>query len=209
MPAHLPLFLMTTWLLAMLPGAGQALMLRQTLDGGRQLAWTSIAGTFTGLVLWSTAAAAGLSAVLLANPTAYSMVRIAGGIMLLGLGVNTLVAVSRSKAAVSAPEPKPLHLPSPWAGYGAGLATNLANPKAGVFAISLLPQFVTTNGPVFLSTLALGTIWALVTACWYVLFTWTVDRGRALVSKPEVLRGLQFSTGAVLSLLGIAVAAGL
>jgi len=83
MPAHLPLFLMTTWLLAMFPGAGQALMLRQTLDGGRQLAWMSIAGTFTGLVLWSTAAAAGLSAVLLANPTAYSIVRIAGGIMLL------------------------------------------------------------------------------------------------------------------------------
>jgi threonine/homoserine/homoserine lactone efflux protein len=209
MPAHLPLFLMTTWLLAMLPGPGQALMLRQTLDGGRQLAWTSIAGTFTGLVLWSTAAAAGLSAVLLANPTAYSMVRIAGGIMLLGLGVNTLVAVSRSNAAVSAPEPKPLHPPSPWAGYSAGLATNLANPKAGVFAISLLPQFVTTSGPVFLSTLALGTIWALVTACWYVLFTWAVGRGRALVSKPAILRGLQLSTGAVLSLLGIAVAAGL
>ena len=122
---------------------------------------------------------------------------------------SALLAVSRSKATVSAPEPKPLYLPSPWAGYGAGLATNLANPKAGVFAISLLPQFVTTSGPVFLSTLALGTIWALVTACWYVLFTWTVDRGRALVSKPEVLRGLQFSTGAVLSLLGIAVAAGL
>jgi len=184
-------------------------MLRQTLKGGRHLAWTSIAGTFTGLVLWSTAAAAGLSAVLLANPTAYSMVRIAGGVMLLGLGVNTLVAVTRSKAPVSAPEPKPLHLLSPWAGYGAGLATNLANPKAGVFAISLLPQFVTPNGPVFLSTLALGAIWAFVTAGWYVLFTWAVDRGRALVSRPEVLRGLQLSTGAVLSLLGIAVAAGL
>jgi hypothetical protein len=78
----------------------------------------------------------------------------------------------------------------------------------GHITTGVLGVEVTTSGPVFLSTLALGTIWALVTACWYVLFTWTVDRGRALVSKPEVLRGLQFSTGAVLSLLGIVVAAG-
>lgn len=55
MPTHLPVFVATTWLLAMLPGAGQALMLRQTLTGGRRPAWASIAGTCTGLLIWTTA----------------------------------------------------------------------------------------------------------------------------------------------------------
>jgi len=35
--------------------------------------------------------------------------------------------------------------------YLAGLSTNLSNPKAGVFAISMLPQFIVPEGNVFLS----------------------------------------------------------
>ena len=82
MPIHLPVFLVTTWLLAMLPGASQALMIRQTLYGGLRVARASIAGIATGLLFWSTAAAAGLSAVLLADPRVYTGVRVVGGLVL-------------------------------------------------------------------------------------------------------------------------------
>ncbi len=204
MPTHLAGFVVTTWLLAMLPGAGQALMLRQTLQCGRRMAWASIAGTATGLLIWTTAAAAGLSAILVANPGAYAIVRIAGGVLLSALGVSTLLALRRPKTTVvSAPRVG-------YAGaYVAGLGTNLGNPKAGVFAISLLPQFLTPDGPVFLSSILLGVVWALVTAAWYVLFTWAVDRGRALASKPHIQRRLHLLTGFGLLYLGIAVAAGI
>ncbi|MGN9788137.1 hypothetical protein ACTMTF_42455 [Nonomuraea sp. ZG12] len=67
---------------------------------------------------------------------------------------------------------------------------------------------MTANGPVFLSTVALGALWALVSASWYVLLTWAVSRGRALVSQPTVLRGLSVTTGVVLLGLGAAVVAG-
>jgi threonine/homoserine/homoserine lactone efflux protein len=201
MPTHLAAFVITTWLLAMLPGAGQALMVRQTLTGGQRAAWAGIAGTATGLLIWSTAAAAGLSAVVLANPSAYAMIRAAGGAVLVILGVSTLLSLRK---APMTPNPAPAR----WGGYLAGLATNLGNPKAGVFAISLLPQFVTSDGPVFLSSVALGALWALVTACWYVLFTWAVNRGRSIATRPSVHRRLQAVTGGVLVLLGVAVAAG-
>jgi len=202
MPTHLPAFIATTWLLAMLPGAGQALMLRQTLTGGQRRAWASIAGTCTGLLIWTTAAAAGLSAVLLANPHTYTTVRIAGGVLLAILGVNTLLSLRRRTPTATAARTVPN------AGYGrayaSGLATNLGNPKAGVFAISLLPQFLTTDGPVFASSIALGAIWALVTGAWYLLFTWAVNRGRTLVSKPAIHRRLQLATGCTLLCLGAA-----
>lgn len=202
MPTHLPAFVITTWLLAMLPGAGQALMVRQTLQGGLRAAWAGIAGTATGLLIWTTAAAAGLSAVVLANPDAYTVIRALGGAVLAGLGVSTLLALRRK-----APPPAEAG-PARWGGFLAGLATNLGNPKAGVFAISLLPQFVTSDGPVFLSSVALGALWAAVTACWYVLFTWAVNRGRGFAARPAVHRRLQVVTGSVLVLLGVAVAAG-
>jgi threonine/homoserine/homoserine lactone efflux protein len=62
-------FIITTWLLAMLPGVGQALMLRQTLARGPQAAVATILGTSTGLLIWAVAAAAGLSAAVVADPT--------------------------------------------------------------------------------------------------------------------------------------------
>ncbi|MFI6686430.1 LysE family translocator [Streptomyces sp. NPDC050485] len=207
MPTHLPVFLVTTWLLAMLPGAGQALMMRQTLALGPRRARPTIAGNATGLLIWSSAAAAGLSAVLLANPHAYAAVRIAGGIVLVVLGINTLRAARSTQDAPAADAKE--QRPGFWAAYLAGLGTTLGNPKAGVFAISVLPQFVTADGPVLVSSVALGVLWALVNACWYLLFTWAVGRGRALVSRPAVRRGLNITTGAVLLALGLAVAGGI
>ncbi|MGW4908850.1 LysE family translocator [Streptomyces sp. NPDC004270] len=208
MPIHLPLFVITTWLLAMLPGAGQALMIRQTLELGPRPARATIAGNATGLLVWSTAAAVGLSAVLLANPHAYLAVRLAGGAVLLVLGVNTLRAAARQSAADTAPSAATAGPTGLWGAYGAGLGTALGNPKAGVFAVSVLPQFVTTDGPVLLSSIALGVLWALVNVCWYLLFTWAVGRGRDLVTRPAVRRALNIVTGVVLCGLGVAVAGG-
>jgi threonine/homoserine/homoserine lactone efflux protein len=206
MPTHVPVFIATTFLLAMLPGAGQALMIRQVLEGGRRTVRGTLAGNATGFLLWSAAAAAGLSAVLLASPRVYAMLRIAGGIALLILGVNTL---RNAFTTVSTRPPCENERRTGFAdGYLTGLSTNLGNPKAGVFAVSVLPQFVTAKGPVFLSTVALGALWALVSASWYMLLTWAVGRGRALVSQPIVLRGLSVATGVVLLGLGAAVAAG-
>lgn len=206
MPTHVPVFIATTLLLAMLPGASQALMIRQVLEGGRHTLRGTLAGNATGFLLWSTAAAAGLSAVLLTNPHAYAVLRIAGGIVLMFLGVNTL------RTALTTASTPPHHEGGRRTGFAGGyltgLGTNLGNPKAGVFAISVLPQFVTAKGPVFLSTVALGGLWALVSASWYILLTWAVGRGRSLVSRPTVLRGLRVTTGLVLLGLGVAVAAG-
>jgi len=207
MPTHLLGFVAIVWLLTMLPGAGQAVMVRQTLAGGHRRARATIAGNATGLLLWSTAAAAGLSAVLLANPGVYAAVRVAGGCVLVVLGIGTLRSSHRTPdrdaPAVGGEGPGRRR-----AAYLAGLGTALGNPKAGVFAVSVLPQFVTPDGPVLLSSLGLGACWTAINVCWYLLFTWAVSRGNAWFSRPAVRRGLGIGTGAVLILLGAGVAAG-
>jgi hypothetical protein len=53
--------------------------------------------------------------------------------------------------------------------FAVGVATSLGNPKAGVFAVSLIPQFVTAHGPVLASSIALGAIWAVVSGTWFCL----------------------------------------
>ncbi|WP_405483467.1 LysE family translocator [Streptomyces sp. NBC_00009] len=207
MPTHLPAFVATVWLLTMLPGAGQAVMVRQTLAGGHRRARATIAGNATGLLVWSTAAATGLSAVLMTNPDIYEVLRTVGGCVLVVLGVTTLRA-ARKAACTDTPSAE-AERPRRWrAAFLSGLGTALGNPKAGVFAISVLPQFVTPDGPVLLSSLALGALWTAINVSWYLLFTWVVGRGGTFFSRPAVRRGLSIGTGVVLVLLGVGVAAG-
>lgn len=200
-------FVAITWLLAMLPGIGQALMLRQTLANGPRVAVATIFGTVTGLVIWSAAAGAGLAAALLADPAVYRGLLLAGGGVLIVIGLRTALSAMRHPAelsAVSSGGPD-IEASGPSA-YLAGLATNLGNPKAGAFAVSLLPAFAGGGG--FLPTLGLGILWATVTACWYLLFAFLVSRGRAFMTRPSAQRGLSGISGLVLVAIGFCVCAG-
>ena len=208
--AVLGAFIATTWFLAMLPGVGQALMLRQTLVHGRSAALLTIAGTATGLLVWSIAAAGGLSALLLANETAYTVVRWLGGLFLAYVGLRGILTAHRDGAATRSDSGADAVSDTvrPRGAFTAGLMTNLGNPKAGVFAISLLPQFAPAHGNVFLATAGLGLLWALVTAAWYVVFVSLVQRCRSWVTGPRAQRAVNRGTGAILIALGVGVVLG-
>lgn len=199
-------FVATTWLLAMLPGVGQALMLRQTLADGPRIAVATILGTVTGLVIWSAAAGAGVSAALLADPAIYHGLLLAGGCALIVIGLRTAwSAVRRPADGTPAPSPGPGTPANGANAYLVGLATNLGNPKAGAFAITLLPAFAGVGG--FLPTLGLGIVWAAVTACWYLLFVLLVSRGGSFLTRPRAQRILSGVSGLVLVAVGIGVGA--
>ena len=197
MPTHLAAFVTTVALLAMLPGANNATITRQTLAFGRRAGLLTVAGASTGILIWSGAAAVGLSAVLLANPDAYLAIRIGGAAVLCALGLHSLWTLRR---------PATVDKSRTRGSFLAGVATSLGNPKAGVFAVSLIPQFVTAGGPVLLSSIALGAIWATVSGTWFCLFVWTLDKGRARIARPAVHRLMQTTTALTLLALGLAVA---
>jgi len=199
-------FVGTTFALAMLPGVGQAVMTRQTLTGGRRPALMSTLGTGVGLLLWSLAAAAGLSAVVLANDAALTVLRYGGGVLLVALGLRTLLR--RRDGSACAPPPK-APVPSSTGSFLTGLATNLGNAKAGIFAVVLLPQFIPAGADPFRTTAELGLVWAMVTMTWYVLFTWLVDRGQQLLATPHARARLALVSGVTLIAVGASVAAGL
>jgi threonine/homoserine/homoserine lactone efflux protein len=199
-------FVATTWLLAMLPGVGQALMLRQTLTEGPRAAVATILGTSTGLVIWSVAAGAGLSAAVLADPAIYRALLVAGGVVLVAIGARTLWAALRRRGHTARASTSIQPPGSRRAAFGAGLVTNLANPKAGVFAITLLPAFAGVGG--FLPTVWLGLIWSVVTAGWYAVFVLLISRGRTFITRPGAQKALGSVSGIVLICVGTAVALG-
>ncbi|HEV8562796.1 MAG TPA: LysE family transporter [Actinophytocola sp.] len=77
-------FLPASLLLAMVPGVGTAMLIKQSVRGGRRGALATVAGMEAGVAVWATTAALGLSVLLLASEVAYEALRIVGVLVLLG-----------------------------------------------------------------------------------------------------------------------------
>jgi threonine/homoserine/homoserine lactone efflux protein len=163
--AHLLAFAGAALLLAIAPGPATAVLLRQTIRHGRARGFATVAGIEAGVFFWAVTAAVGLTALLAASEIAYSVLRIVGAITLISLGVH---AILRSRNPNDLPDDMADDMgmaataidagPSR-AAFRSGLVTNLANPKAGVFAVSFLPQFIPHGAPVLATGLLLAVVW--------------------------------------------------
>lgn len=180
-------FLLASIVLALVPGVGTAMLVRQSVRGGRRAAYATVAGLQTGVALWAVAAALGLSALLVANEIAYQVLRVAGVGVLLVLGVRALFGRHREPTA-----------PTTGSGYRAGLLVNLANPKLAVFAISFLPQFGAGRGEL----IALAVLWVLIDTLWYLIIATLLTRAVTWLRATWLER----LSGAVLIGLGIRLA---
>ena len=195
---YLLAFIGASILVAMVPGVSTAVILRQTLRSGRGSGMAATLGNETGILLWGLAAAFGLSALLLASQLAYDVMRITGAVILVVMGAQ---ALWQARKGVTAAEIASVD--GHRRAYLAGLGTCAANPKAAVFAMSFLPQFVPPGANVPLTLVTLAVVWVLVDLLWYGVLVWTVDRAKELLGRPAVKRRLEQVSGAVLIGLGV------
>ncbi|BBF99812.1 MULTISPECIES: LysE family translocator [Pseudonocardia] len=134
------------------PGPNMIYLTSRAISQGRRAGLVSLAGTALGFVCYLVAAAAGLSALFVAVPAAYTTVKIAGAVYLAWLAWTMLRPGGRSpfQARELAPE-------SDARLFGMGLLTNLLNPKIALMYAALLPQFVTpADGATWSQLLQLG-----------------------------------------------------
>jgi threonine/homoserine/homoserine lactone efflux protein len=198
---------------ALVPGPSTAIIVRQSVTAGRRAGVAAMLGNECGVVLWGLAAAFGLSALLLASRVAYDALRITGAVFLVTLGVRALWRTRRSGGRVGGrvggveAGAAPARAGSGWRAYRLGLLTNFANPKAGVFAVSFLPQFVPAGASVLPVLVALSLVWALIDMVWYLCLIWLAGRAGRVLGRPSVRRRLDQVSGVVLVGLGLRLAA--
>ncbi|MFK3984060.1 LysE family translocator [Micromonospora sp. NPDC050397] len=202
----LAVFLGTCLLLAMVPGQGAVVILRQAVGEGRRSALMTMLGNETALVVWGVAAALGLTALITASQVAYDTMRIVGAGVLIFLGVQAFLSVRRGQPALGVPEGSFAVRSTGWRSYRAGLVANLTNPKAAVFAMSFLPQFAPRGLPTLPTVVGLAVLWAVMDAIWFTGVIWFVDRAKGLFARSAVRRRLTQVSGAVLIALGLRLA---
>jgi threonine/homoserine/homoserine lactone efflux protein len=190
--------------LTVTPGLDTALVLRAALTRSRGEAAATAAGIVAGLFVWGAAAAVGVSALLTASDLAYDVLRYAGAAYLLCFGARLLVRAARGSGATAEPDEAPAT--SAWRAARAGLATNLLNPKVGVFYVALLPQFLPAGSDPLLVGLLLAGVHGALSVVWFaLLITLAGALGRRL-RRPSTARAIDGVTGVTLVGFGVRLA---
>lgn len=195
-------FLGIAVVLTVSPGPDFALVTRTVFAQGRSAGWWTSLGVVTGHLTWGVAAGIGVAAVLNASAAVYTVLRLAGAAYLIWLGLHALFSRGHAEEAQGAASERQ-GATNRRSAYRQGLTNDLLNPKIGVFYTTLLPQFIAPGQPVFLTSILLAGIFALIVAAWLGLCVVLLARASALFRRSGVRRALERITGAVLVALGI------
>ncbi len=206
MSIHLWAFLGVSLVVILAPGPDTVLVTKNALLHGRGAALGTALGVNGGLTIWTAAAALGLAALVRESAVAFDVLKGAGAIYLIWLGLQALRSAWRRSGGAIGPATGPAGGLTTTAGFRQGLLSNLGNPKIAVFFTSLLPQFVSGRGGVLLPFLVLGSQFVLITLIWLCGYALVAVRASALLRRPAVKASLDGLTGAVLVGLGIRLA---
>jgi threonine/homoserine/homoserine lactone efflux protein len=144
--------------LIVIPGPAVLYILAQSVEHGRRAGVVSALGVAAGGLLHITAAAVGISALVVSSAVAFSVVKYAGAAYLIYLGIRRLLDRGHDEG-----ESGPARDAEPWRIFRRGVLINVLNPKTALFFLAFLPQFVDPDrGPVLGQILVLGSLFVLL-----------------------------------------------
>ena len=200
MPAASTLLLFAVASLALLavPGPAVIYLVTRSATQGRAAGLVSVLGVETGTFAYAVAAAAGLTGLVAASQTGFTIVRFAGAAYLVYLGVRRLL--ERGDVDAAAPSARSRL-------FLRGLLVQLLNPKIAVFFLAFLPQFVDPDrGPVGVQSLILGTLFTVLAILGDGAYVLAADAVSGRLRRGRGLRRLARWSGGVYIGLGVTAA---
>lgn len=128
--------------LTLTPGPDMTFFISRAISQNVAAGLAAFAGALFGILLHTLLVAFGLSALILASPILFSVIKIAGALYLAWLAVDAIRNGSTFKISSTPQRPRTL-----FQNWMQGLAINLLNPKIVVFFMTFLPQFVSVSDP--------------------------------------------------------------
>jgi threonine/homoserine/homoserine lactone efflux protein len=151
-------FLVASFVLAVTPGPGVLYIVTRSLSQGRASGLASMAGVALGNFLNAVGAAIGLAALVAVSSSAFLIVKYAGALYLVYLGVKAIRSRTTATEPGSAQRAKLLPI------FRDGFLVALLNPKTALFFTAFLPQFMNPEAAPALQSVALGALFVAVAA---------------------------------------------
>jgi threonine/homoserine/homoserine lactone efflux protein len=199
------LFVLSGLLLNITPGPDTLYIVGRSSTEGARAGAVAALGVGTGALVHICAAALGLSAILAASATAYTVVKFVGAAYLVYVGISLIRSKSTTRSSpVASAAPR-----SPLRGiFFQGFLTNVLNPKVALFFLAFLPQFVLTDAPSKpLAFLFLGAIFDINGTIWNLFVAWSTARiSRRLAAAERFKSWFNRCVGGLFVVIGIRLA---
>ena len=182
------------------PGPDSIYTLTQSLTGGRGAGMAAGLGTATGVLVHTTAAVLGLSALLRTTAGAYTVVKYVGAAYLVYLGLQLL----RNDGTFEVGEDRGATDQSLAGSYRKAVLINVSNPQVAVFVLAFFPQFVPPSVNATLQLSILGVVYATLSLLYLAGIALFASRVRHhLLGSTLACRIVQFASGNVLIGFGL------
>ncbi|MBP1167943.1 MAG: LysE family translocator [Chryseobacterium culicis] len=204
-PFHeLIFFILAALILVISPGPNMIYLISKSITQGKKSGFISLAGVVCGFLFHIIMVSFGLTAVLLAVPFAYTVLKAAGTLYLLYLAYQAIKPNGRNIFDVD----KSSSHDSPKKLFTIGFLTNVLNPKVAVFYLSFFPQFIKPEyGSVFTQSLELGVIQVLISFSINFIIVLTAARVSLFFSNnPVWIKVQKWFMASVLTYLAIKMA---
>jgi threonine/homoserine/homoserine lactone efflux protein len=198
-------FLSFTFILVVTPGSTTAVVVRNTLEGGRRAGYATALGAALANAIHATAAGLGLSLLLAYWPGSIDVVRFGGAAFLGGLGLGSLARAWRlADGGISfslAPKHR-IDVAAHHRNVRDGLAINMLSPAIISFYLAIVPSFIPAGAPRWYYVMLAATH---VTMAFLIHSMWAtgLDLLRRWFAPPVARRALQALTGVALVALAL------
>ncbi|MBI9093069.1 MAG: LysE family translocator [Desulfobacterium sp.] len=195
-------YVMAIALLTMTPGVDTMLVIRNTSRGGVRDGIASSVGICSGLFLHATISAVGISMLLLKCAWAFRALKLVGALYLIWLGlVSFNAALKAGKLDKIGNETAGTFSlkHSLWEGF----LCNSLNPKAALFYMAFLPQFIDPEHSALAQSLFLAGLHFAIAMVWLTLVAILVDKAKVILSTVRVRRIFDVVTGSIMVFFGI------
>jgi threonine/homoserine/homoserine lactone efflux protein len=190
-----------TFVVSATPGPNMLLVLSHSARFGLGAATATMVGCMTSLLAMMSISAAGLGALLQAFPAVFDALRLAGAGYLAYLGVKSWRSPvhdhppDQPKVIASAVKSSAL--------FRQGMMVAASNPKAILFAVAFLPQFIHPQYPQWPQFAILLSTFAVIEVSWYFVYAVSGKRLAIYLQRASVLKVFNRVTGG--AFIGFAV----
>lgn len=187
------LFVLMTFVVSATPGPNMLLVLSHSARFGLRSATATMAGCMTSLLAMMSISAAGLGALLQMFPAVFDALRLAGAAYLAYLGVKSwrspVVESTVAQSSAATPAMKAGDL------FRQGMLVAASNPKAILFAVAFLPQFINPQNAQLPQFAILLSTFAVIEVSWYFVYAASGKRLAVYLGRASVLRVFNRVTG--------------
>ncbi|WP_386679230.1 LysE family translocator [Loktanella sp. R86503] len=195
--ADMALYAAALFALFLTPGPVWVALIARTLSGGFHAAWPLALGVVVGDVLWPMLAILGVSWIVSVYSDFMVVLRWVACVIFIFMGYLIIRNADRSIGSDSR-----LTRPGMWAGFMAGVAVILGNPKAILFYMGVLPGFFDLTGLTGLDIAAICFLSLIVPLTGNLILAYFFGRARALLRSPAAVRRTNQIAGGLLIVVG-------